>query len=175
MDIFENVLCRILSEELSVCMSLGVIVTKSLQVSNLLFSLLFAFNAKMYNFIVVDASVSTTSTTLSSHLVFSGLILCLLSKDFLMSLTEFFLDLFNSCNFSLHPGMSNNISHSKTLTGNELEHASDHVLEFLRETTLLVTTMRSPENISTVSRDELVETVAVSGICEWRVTSDHDK
>jgi hypothetical protein len=34
-------------------------------------------------------------------------------------------------NFSLHPGMTYDISHSQTLAGNKLEHASDHILEFL--------------------------------------------
>lgn len=176
MDVFKNEVACILSKELGICMSLRVINTKSLHINNLLlFTHILIFDTHVDYFLVVNTSVSTSCSTLSSHLVFAGLILLLLFQNFLMSCTEFLLNFFLSGDFSLHPGVSNNVSHSKTLARNELEHASDHIGKFFGETPFLVATMRSPENICTVARNELVEAVTVGSVVEWRVASDHDE
>jgi hypothetical protein len=158
-------------KELGVFLCISIIVSKCLGFNDLFFFLFLAFSSEH------DTTVSSglTTVTLGTDLGFASFFLGLVSQNFLVSASELSLDFSKSCNWSLHPLVSDNISHGKTLAGNELEHACEHFLEFSRETSRLVTRVRSPEDVSTVSRDELIETIILRCLGKWRVTRHHDE
>lgn len=92
-----------------------------------------------------------------------------------MAITEFLLHLFGGRHGSLHPRVSDNISHRQSLARDQLEHAGEQIAEFLVEATLAVTRVRAPENVRTVSRDELVEAILGYSLAERRMSGHHDE
>jgi hypothetical protein len=82
------------------------------------------------------------------------------------------LDILVGGDRALHPGVSNDISHTETLIGSGLQHVGDEVLEgFAEEVGGLAVRMVLPKQVGAVSRQQLV--MGVVGVChvEWGMTS----
>jgi len=112
----------------------------------------------------------------SSGLILVCLLFGLFSLDSIASLLELsgYL-LLSGHGSSLHPGVANNICHGKTLARDQLEHTSQHISELLGEAIRFVTSVRAPEHVSTVPRDELVETIRRQSVSERRMAGNHDE
>lgn len=98
-----------------------------------------------------------------------------LGFDFLISHEELLSDFISAGHRSLHPGVANNIGSGETLAGNYLEHACQERNKLFREASLFVTGMRSPEDISAVSRDEFIKAIIGNSLGEWRMAGNHDE
>ena len=92
-----------------------------------------------------------------------------------MTHPELSCDSFRSGHISLHPWVTADVSHLEPLAGNRLKDGVQEVDELLREPTLLVTGMVTPEHISAIAHDKLVKTVVCYGCSKWWVAGDHDE
>jgi hypothetical protein len=104
--------------------------------------------------------------------IFLSLLSILLAFNRRFTELEFLLDFLAGGDRALHPGVSNDISHTETLVGSSLQHVGNEIFEgFAEEAGLLTIRVVFPEEISAVSRQQFV--VGVIRVChvEWWVTS----
>jgi hypothetical protein len=114
---------------------------------------------------------------LSSSFSFFGfsLSLLLLVKSLLAS-DELLLNFLKSGLGAGHPGVFADLLHSGPLLGVELEETVDQVDEIFGEEALrLILRVSSPEQVVSVSADQLVEGIFRLGASEWRVLGEHDE
>jgi hypothetical protein len=138
------------------------------------------------NFAAVNTDVSVLSTAATDACVHLGLALLLLLNalalillvDERFALCELVLHGLDGGGGALHPWVCLNFGHTETVSGIELEHAGDKVAEGLREeleVAWLVLGVCSPEEISAVGTDELVEGIYWLSSGEGRMLSHHNK
>ena len=86
-------------------------------------------------------------------------------------------NLLRSCDWALHPWMSDDVSDVVSVLWVVLEHRSDKVFEVLREEVLrLELLMSEPEPCSSIVADEFVEVVSpISALHEGRAATHHDE
>ena len=86
------------------------------------------------------------------------------------ALSKLLNDVVMSSERTLHPGVTDNISHTKTLVSGGLEHVGDQIFEsFTKETGRLAGRVILPEEISAVSGQKLVVGVVRVRHVEWWV------
>ena len=93
------------------------------------------------------------------------------------ALAHLMLNLLRSCDWALHPWMSDDVSDVVSVLWVVLEHRSDKVFEVLREEILrLELFMSEPESCSSIIADEFVEVVSpISTLHEGRAATHHDE
>lgn len=122
------------------------------------------------------------SPSLGDPLLLFELLLLLLSLhggfDSEVPLFEFGDNLLFAWNWSLHPGVSQDLRHRGPVGGVELEHALDELLELFGEEgllTWLIFAVGPPEDVGSVGCQAPVEGVVWLGGSERRVLGDHDE
>jgi hypothetical protein len=98
--------------------------------------------------------------------------------DGMVSLVELRLDLRGSGHWALHPGMSQDFRHGRSVGGLQLKHALDEVLELFTEVPLfawLVLAMGSPEYVSSISCQASVEWIIWLSCGERWMLSNQNK
>mmetsp|Transcript_6366 Transcript_6366/g.8253 ORF Transcript_6366/g.8253 Transcript_6366/m.8253 type:complete len:428 (+) Transcript_6366:241-1524(+) len=176
MDVSKDIICCVGSEELS-CFAKTSVVKVIHSASNVFLLGLFLTLSGAH---VSNISTSVDGTSAVSTGSFLSGLLFLLSISLLLdsgvTIGEFLLDILIRCDLTLHPWVTDNISKRKSVSGDQLKHVGNEILELISvEVSSLVSRVGFPEEVSSVHSKKLEVLVLRRCTLERRVTRVHNE